>query len=171
MNFFQSILSFDTLDSTSTFLKEHYQNLMNHTVVTALYQTEGKGQFDRKWESEKGKNILFSVLFKDDTNTEKVNDAFIQSITGILNKYQVQCWYKEPNDIYVDEDKIAGILMETKYNNQEREYLVVGIGINLNQQYFQSPHATSLSLLTGISYEIKKIFSDFLQYFEGFLTH
>lgn len=170
MSLFRHVLFFESLDSTSTFIKQNYNELMNYTVVMTSYQTEGRGQFDRHWESEKGKNLLFSVLFKDKISTEKVNDAYIQSMKKLLCAYNVTCWYKEPNDIYVYENKISGILMETKYHGDRREYLVVGIGINVNQQYFLTNHSMSISLLTGVTYDIKKMFTEFLNYFEEFLT-
>lgn len=166
MSLFTNIIFFQTLDSTSEYLKRYYAEIPDHTIVVASYQTEGKGQFERIWESQEGKNLLFSILFKDNTDPGIVNQSFIKSMDQLLRDYEIKSWFKEPNDIYVYEKKIAGILMETKFEENNREYLIVGIGINVNQQYFEIENAVSMSLANGITYVLQDVLAKFLEYFE-----
>ncbi|MGD9910166.1 MAG: biotin--[acetyl-CoA-carboxylase] ligase [Candidatus Izemoplasmatales bacterium] len=166
MSLFTNIIFFQTLDSTSEYLKRYYAEIPDHTIVVASYQTEGKGQFERTWESQEGKNLLFSILFKDNTDPGIVNQSFIKSMDQLLRDYEIKSWFKEPNDIYVYEKKIAGILMETKFEENNREYLIVGIGINVNQQYFEIENAVSMSLANGITYVLQDVLAKFLEYFE-----
>lgn len=169
MALFTNIIYFQSLDSTSEYLKRYYNEIQNNTIVVASYQTEGKGQFERSWESQEGKNLLFSILFKDNTDPGIVNQSFIKSMDQMLRDYEMKSWFKEPNDIYVYEKKLAGILMETKFEGNNREYLIVGIGINVNQQYFETENAVSMSLEKGLTYPLQDVLAKFLDYFEKYL--
>lgn len=113
-----------------------------------------------KWESEEGKNLLISiVLFPSMINPA---DQFLISMTvslGIcdfLKRYIPVCAIKWPNDIYVNGDKIAGILIENSIMGDKIENTIAGIGLNINQVKFISsaPNPVSLSLLTGSSYDL-----------------
>ncbi len=167
MHLFQDILFFQTLESTNDFIKQNHQSLNNHTVVQTNYQTKGRGQFDRVWESLPNVNLLFSILFKESIDPIVINDILLKSISITLEKYHIKTWFKEPNDIYVYQEKIAGILIETKYDNDNRIYLVVGIGLNVNQQYFTIDNATSLSLISGGTYDVNEILLNILSEFEN----
>lgn len=170
MALFSNIIYFQTLDSTNEYLKRYYNEIPHHTVVVASYQTEGKGQFERVWESQEGKNLLFSILFKDDIQPSIINESFKKSMESLLQDYEIKSWFKEPNDVFVYEKKLAGILMETKFEENHREYLIVGIGINVNQQYFEIENAVSMSLEKGLTYHLHDVLAKFLEYFEKYLT-
>lgn len=130
------------------------------TIISTNYQSEGRGQAENKWESEDGKNLLISVLLSPFMITP--SDQFLISITislGISDfilRYCSSCTIKWPNDIYVDNDKIAGILIENTILGDQIENTIAGIGININQKKFTSdaPNPVSLSQLTGEYYDL-----------------
>jgi biotin-[acetyl-CoA-carboxylase] ligase BirA-like protein len=163
---FKNILYFQALESTNDFLKANEKRLENHTIVLAGYQTKGKGQFERVWESLPNLNLLFSFLFKEEIDPFILNEIIVLSLLDTLQHYSIKAWYKDPNDIYVENHKISGVLMETKFQDNLQDYLIVGIGLNINQQYFNVDSATSMSLLTGIVYDIQEVFHVFLGMFE-----
>ena len=111
-----TIYQFEKIDSTNEYLKKNYLSLNNYTIIKADYQTAGKGQFDRKWASIPNKNLLFSILFKD-LKIEKIDYIFeliLKSVKKSLEKYIENVRIKLPNDLYIGEKKISGILMESR---------------------------------------------------------
>lgn len=146
---FTTILSFESLDSTNDYIKSNLDAYDDGTVVVASYQTQGRGQFERTWESQPGMNLLCSILFKNQLDPLCLSEITVRAIRQTLADYGVSSWFKNPNDIYADEYKIAGILIETKYTLGVRTSVVLGIGLNVNQQYFETTTATSILLQTG----------------------
>lgn len=132
------------------------------TIIYTDYQTGGRGQKGNKWESENGKNLLFSVILYP----KKISpaDQFILSkfvslaVHDFLTDYTGNIYIKWPNDIYAGSDKIAGILIENTIMGGTIESTVIGIGLNVNQQIFKSdaPNPVSLSMLTGKTYDLKE---------------
>jgi len=163
---FSNLLYFQQLDSTNDFLKSNCYSLDNHSVVIAGYQDKGRGQFERTWESLPGMNLLFSILFKEDVSGSKLNDVVVTTLLETLHSYGIDAWFKQPNDIYVYDKKIAGVLMETKYYKDIREYLILGIGLNVNQQFFETENATSMSLETSKKHDLTDVLTTFLRIFE-----
>lgn len=141
-----TVLSFDEISSTSDVLKEHFSSFSHFTIIKTNYQTEGRGQFDRKWRSNKGENLLFSILLKDLSieNLPFLKSWIIEALLTILKTYGMHPNFKEPNDIYIDEQKICGILFETRTQNDMLTYVVIGIGLNVNQSDFNELNATSI---------------------------
>ena len=125
------------------------------TVIQAGYQTEGRGQAGNRWESEKGKNLLFSVIIFPHFVKADRQFAISRMISlGIKDYLQTLCsdiWIKWPNDIVVRNDKIAGILIENALVRNEIEHTIAGIGLNVNQVKFSTAAAgaTSLRIVTG----------------------
>lgn len=155
------ILFFENLPSTNSFAIDLLkQNMLTEgTIVHTNYQTAGRGYSANRWESEDSKNLLISiVLYPSFINPE---DQFSISMTislGIcefLEKHIPTCTIKWPNDIYVMNDKIAGILIESTIAGEKLEHSIVGIGLNINQTEFsrQIPNPTSLRLITGEDYD------------------
>ena len=143
-------LHFKEIDSTNNYLKNSYRLLNNLTFVSADYQSHGKGRNDRSWNSEPGLNLMFSFLIKDQ---ELLNHSSIISlltaveVTKTLEAYKIKdVSVKWPNDVLIGDKKVCGILAE----GQLPDYLVVGVGVNVNQKIFpidlRRP-ATSLSLV------------------------
>lgn len=129
-----NILYFETLDSTQTYLKAHFQELPDQTVVTADQQTAGRGRFDRRWQSEPG-GLYFSVLLKP------TKADFLANITQLLalcvcqaaEKYGLQPNLKWPNDVQVAGKKLCGILSEAVAQHGQIAALVAGAGVNVAQ--------------------------------------
>jgi BirA family biotin operon repressor/biotin-[acetyl-CoA-carboxylase] ligase len=155
------ILSFNILTSTNTcltgLLRQH--DLPEGTVVTAGFQTGGRGQTGNKWESEQDMNLLFSILLRPEEISAE--EQFLLSMTislGIIDftdRFVPSATIKWPNDIYVNNDKIAGILIENSVMDNNIDYSVAGIGFNINQEKFISdaPNPVSLRMITGRLYD------------------
>ncbi len=116
----------DEIQSTNTYLKNEYSKYEDSSVIWALKQTEGRGRYTRKWES--ADDLTFSIVFK-----EKYNSAVIAPLAIIyaLNDYNINAKIKWPNDIYLYEGKLAGILIEDEYDDKLLAS-IIGIGINMN---------------------------------------
>lgn len=140
------LVEFNKIPSTNDYLKEKYQEYQSFTIVRADYQTKGKGQFDRKWLSSKGKNLLFSLLLKDVAFNQitHIKDWVKSSLFAAFGNFGLDVRFKEPNDFYVDDKKICGILIESKSNEDRFDYVIIGIGINVNQTMFNQFKATSI---------------------------
>ena len=129
-------IHFDEIDSTNNYLKNSYQLLDNFTFVSTDYQSKGKGRNDRIWESSKGLNLMFSILVKDPKLLEV--STILSIITAVevaklLERYSINSVsIKWPNDVLVNDKKICGILLEGQLPN----YLVIGVGLNVNQKEF-----------------------------------
>jgi len=147
------------VSSTQKELMMHMDTFPHLTVLSAGYQTEGHGQFDRIWESEKDQNVLCSILVKD-ISTHRLVDlqkdiAYI--IIDILKTYISDVSFKEPNDILVKNNKIAGVIVESKTRNQEILGAVIGFGVNVNQTTFSIPHVTSMKRECKTAFDVLKI--------------
>lgn len=152
-------IDLDCVNSTNDYLKEKYTNLENKTFVFANYQSSGRGQFERSWQANKGENILFSLLLKDIAYSfmQNIKTSISKSIIKFLNNYKIKANFVYPNDIYVNNKKICGILIETKSSNNIYEYIIVGVGLNVNQTIFDELIATSMKLETKHTYNINMI--------------
>lgn len=146
-----------------------------YTVYTS-YQSRGYGQIGNSWESEGGKNLLFSLL----VHPEKVHasqqffisEAIALAIAEFLDSETTDVSVKWPNDIYVKDKKICGILIENNLSGAYISDSVIGVGLNLNQETFHSdaPNPVSLKNITGGTYNIeqslKQILSNFFSLLE-----
>lgn len=164
------VINFDIITSTNQYIKEQYKNLEPFTIINANKQTNGRGRVDRKWESIEGKNLTFSIYLKPKILPEKLPLLSLvigASIYNVLSKY-INCLIKWPNDIIVNDKKIAGILVESIYSNK-LEALVAGIGININQGQFSNDlknKATSLFIETNTEYNKNIILDEFIKEFD-----
>jgi BirA family biotin operon repressor/biotin-[acetyl-CoA-carboxylase] ligase len=136
------------------------------TVVLAQFQKSGKGQKGNTWESEAGKNLLASFIlhpvFLKAADQFYISKIISLSIAEILQSKTKDITIKWPNDIYVGNRKIAGILIENSVLVPNIETAIAGIGLNLNQEIFVSdaPNPVSLKQLTGKDYEIQQFADD-----------
>ncbi|MDY3265902.1 MAG: biotin--[acetyl-CoA-carboxylase] ligase [Candidatus Enterosoma sp.] len=164
-----SILTFDTLDSTNSYLKRNGKNLDHFTVVQANHQEQGKGRLGRSWQDQ-GNSLLFSILLKEKIEPERVPLLSLlagASVVLTLEHYGLTPLVKWPNDTLASEKKISGILTEAVSEGEDIFY-IVGIGINLNQKEFEgelSQKATSLFLLTKKEYDKEEVLTVLLSYF------
>jgi BirA family biotin operon repressor/biotin-[acetyl-CoA-carboxylase] ligase len=133
------------------------------SIFITNHQTRGKGQRGNSWETKPGENLTFSVVlqpkFLDLSEQFLLNIAISNAIRRCLQEYVPGLLVKWPNDLVVPGfGKIGGILIENLVGSSGWDYAVVGIGININQNQFASPKATSLSLITGNSYPLEELF-------------
>ncbi|MCR3906383.1 MAG: biotin--[acetyl-CoA-carboxylase] ligase [Tenericutes bacterium] len=159
-----TLLEFDTLTSTSDFLKENYSYFPHMTLIKASFQSQGRGQYDRTWESNPNENLLFSILLKD-INVSKAYEIklwVMETLVQHLQNQGINVYFKEPNDLYVGDKKICGILIETKSSENNFDYVVIGIGLNINQTEFKNFDATSIKNELHQSIDIKKHFNQLL---------
>lgn len=148
------IKHFEEIDSTSKYIKENVEQFSNLDIVSADYQSLGKGRNDHVWSSKKGENILLSTLIKEENIISSYSKLSIyvgvtiyKFLLNYLPRKSIQL--KWPNDVYVNDKKICGILLEGKLP----EYIVIGIGLNINQKEFGELQATSLS--NEVDYQFK----------------
>lgn len=155
------IYRFDALASTNTQMASMAASLGHGDVVVCREQTAGRGQRGNSWEAEPGRNLTFSLLLRPQVIMAK--DAFIMSmavsvgITKVLRKMLGRAVsVKWPNDIYVDDRKLAGILIENSFSGQNIGHAIVGIGLNVNQRVFRSdaPNPVSMANLAGEEFDL-----------------
>lgn len=159
------IIYLEKTESTNSYLKEFTSNeeVANGFTVYTDYQTAGRGQRGNSWESEACKNLLFTTLLLP--INIKATDQFIISqfvclaIKDILSAYTNDITIKWPNDIYWKDRKIAGILIENNLIDDTITQSFLGIGININQEKFNSnaPNPISLRQITGQEHNTKEI--------------
>ena len=159
------LIEVEEITSTNDYLKENYRTLPSYTIIKADHQTSGRGQFDRKWHSNPKENLMFSLLIKDELkdHLENIRNWIIKSLLKVLKAYQIPATFKTPNDIYVKDHKICGILIETKIKGDLCEYIVIGIGLNINQTIFKNLQATSFKKELGESTNIKTVFKKIIE--------
>ena len=147
--------------------------LPDKSILWTDFQTKGRGQADNSWESESGKNLLCSIVFYPDRIP--ANRAFVitelaaLSVNFTLDIYVPDISVKWPNDIYWKNQKISGILIENDLLEGMITRSIIGIGINLNQSEFKSgaPNPVSLGLITGHTYDRRKILDQLRAEFES----
>lgn len=166
------ILWYDSLESTNSELRKQVAELDNLSIVAAKSQTKGRGQGDHVWFSDPDTNLTFSLLLKFEpgelkaTKEQIINNFITPSITGFLEEEGVKAHIKLPNDIYVIDKKICGILVENVLEGPWVIYSIVGVGININQETFPDylPNPVSLTQLTGKKYPLEQTLERILEY-------
>ena len=143
---------YDSLESTNEKLREitGEKDIPEFSVVMAGYQTAGKGQEGNSWESEKGKNVTVSILLKpcflSPADQFYVSKIVSLAIVWVLKELGIESKIKWPNDIYIGDKKIAGILIENKVMGYTLSESIMGIGLNVNQQEFLSDARNPVSI-------------------------
>ena len=159
------ILWLETADSTNHVLRERMAELDNLSVIAAREQTAGRGQGTHTWFSTPGENLTFSILYRfGAVGTLAASDALLitQVTTLALRDYLlghgVQARIKWPNDIWVEDRKICGILIENILEGGLVRESIVGIGLNVNETGWPDglPNPVSMCELTGRRYSPEK---------------
>ena len=170
------IIWFDSLDSTSDEARRQIRGLDNMSVVAAVCQYSGRGQRGNRWISAPGENLTFSVVLKPSgpplrgmlpSGQFAISEMAALAVRDYLVSRGVPAIVKWPNDVFVGDRKISGMLIENSVLPGSIEWSILGIGINLNQKDFpvMAAEAASLSMLTGKSYSP----TEELDAFMGFL--
>ena len=150
-----NIINLDSVDSTNSYASKMMSEdrLPEGTVIVAKTQHAGKGQDNNYWESAPFRNLTFSVvLYPDILAVEKqfilnkfVALAVYDFVKSFIKKHNVSI--KWPNDIYIDEKKVAGILINNTIQGNVFDYSIIGIGLNINQIKFNSEAPNPVSLI------------------------
>ena len=174
----EKIIRLQSTHSTNDYLTERLRNkaiTSEGTVVLAIEQTQGKGMDKNIWESEPGKNLTFSFLLKPDflraDQQFMLNKAVSLGVCDFVKTYvnnQIVT-IKWPNDIYVQDKKIAGILISNSIEGNELSHSIVGIGININQQKFPNTvhNPVSLSIALRRELDLEELLTDLLYWLEN----
>ena len=164
----------ETTSSTNLEMSEIIKyNKLNNIVMDdfyalyAGYQTQGRGVAGNSWQSEANENILISFYFSVPLHPAKqfaFNQFFSLSVRKMIAQYTPNATIKWPNDIYVDNKKIAGILIEHTWQHDKILHTIAGVGINVNQTHFPSsvPNPVSLKLLTEKEFDIRAVISELM---------
>ena len=133
-------------------------------VIITDYQTQGKGTDANTWESEKEKNLTFSLILYPDFPADQqfvINKAISLGIYDFLRNmlpdYKISI--KWPNDLYIGDKKVCGILIQNSVIGNKLDSMVVGIGLNVNQTVFtgNAPNPVSLKMTSGIEYKLEDL--------------
>ena len=177
------IIHIDETDSTNRWLTVNCTEGQAPCVVVADYQTAGRGCGTNKWESERGKNLLYSMMIHP---TEiPVNKQFVVSMAVansiakvVRNHVESACdastlntrevCVKWPNDIYVGDKKICGILIENRLQGGVIKDSIIGVGLNVNQLCFVSdaPNPVSMANITGHQFDREQLLQELLEAFQ-----
>lgn len=155
-----TIIKLQEVNSTNSYLASEAGNLPHATVVSTYCQTAGRGQRGNTWESQPNKNLSFSALLRPNNIiarqqfyiSEAVSVAIVNTLTRYITNHRVAI--KWPNDIYVDDLKICGILIENTLCGSNISQSIVGVGININQREFLSDAPNPISVIHYTNTEI-----------------
>lgn len=159
------IIKLETIDSTNSYLKREYMNRLDFTWVTSEIQTHGKGRMNNSWIGSK-ESLMCSTLLKHDISMKNLSLYPLLaavSLHKVLFKFHHQIMIKWPNDLYLKDKKLAGILCESIIEANDVHAIIIGFGINLNQRGFTDELkdiATSLYLHTDQIYQKVAILCD-----------
>jgi BirA family biotin operon repressor/biotin-[acetyl-CoA-carboxylase] ligase len=172
----------DTLNSTQDYLKEVVKSSKKNEFicVIAKHQTRGRGQRGNQWHGNLGENLYLSFLWpKPKIKAEDIFDLNILISLSILDasrtyltpEIAAKLKIKWPNDLYYEENKFAGILIENSWS-QALEYSIIGIGINVNQQEFTHiPKATSISKILEKKIDLQEFTDNLLEIIQRYITN
>ena len=186
------IMWLDSVDSTNSEAKRRIPDIDNLSVLSALSQSEGRGQKGNKWSSVPGENLTFSIVLKfgEETAGEAglsvagklrlevaAREQFVLteitslSIVEFLSRHGIKAKIKWPNDIYVGDKKICGVLIENSLRGENLSSSIIGIGLNINQRNFDVnlSNPTSMALETGLQEDIKGCLEEFMDIFQNTL--
>ena len=184
----KNCIKIEKIDSTNSHLQRLIRDndLSEGTIVTAYSQEQGRGQRGTAWHSDEGKNLILSILLKPtflkaedqfwlnkavslavaefvtstpslELRSQPSRSARLFKEKGVRDEVKI----KWPNDIYIGNKKVAGILIENSVNGNVLQQSVVGIGININQMVFSEelPNPTSLQLISGKEFDLEECLS------------
>jgi BirA family biotin operon repressor/biotin-[acetyl-CoA-carboxylase] ligase len=173
----QNLLTIKEVDSTNNFLKETLSNskpLPEGTVIMAESQYAGRGQQQNRWHSEPGKNLTFSILLTPSflainaqfDLTRVISLGVFDALEPLLGEKLKIKW---PNDIYYEDCKLGGILIENLLHGSQIKQAVIGIGLNVNQEHFPAivPNAISIKQILQQDYDLRALLSEICGHIEA----
>ena len=170
------LIRLKSVDSTNQYAVSliNQQKAVNGMVITACEQTLGRGQDQNRWESKAGENLTISILIQPkgllparQFMLNKITSLAVNDFVGARLKVE-NVRIKWPNDIYIGDKKVAGILINNTIEGQEITWSVIGIGININQTVFESnaPNPVSLKQINGKDYNLDKCLQELFKAFD-----
>ena len=186
------IIWLDSVDSTNDEVRRRIDGFDNLSVLSVMSQSCGRGQRGNSWLSEPGKNLLFSIVLKysdglgGSTLTPPVQayDQFVISqltslaVVDLLASHGIVARIKWPNDIYVGDRKICGMLIENAVRGKRLDTSIIGIGLNVNQRNFNVnlPNPTSMILareentdMDSEAFDLNELLEEFMDIFTEYL--
>ena len=167
------LLKFPSLSSTNSYCWELLSNksLPDGTVIWTPLQTDGRGQRGKLWISDEGKSLPFSIIFRPKVNVSEqfiLNKAIALGVCEGVASFGVSSKIKWPNDIYIENKKVAGVLIENSLRGNLLQELVVGVGVNINQDEFTNdlPNPVSLKQVLKQTFDIEIVLEEFCYYIE-----
>lgn len=147
------------------------ENLDEGTTVLTKKQTAGRGQRGNTWEAQEGENFTFSMLLKPKflsaENQFALNVCISLAVYNFLKSLlQEGIFIKWPNDLFYQNKKLGGMLIENTLSGNQITQSIVGIGLNINQVDFTAPQATSLKKITNRNYSLENLFPQLVQHIE-----
>lgn len=172
-----SIRKFDRLDSTNLFLKNHLSHYPDFAVIVTNHQLDGKGRFDRKWQSSAGNSLTFSIKIPitdiPQQNWTNITQVMALSVASLLENVGLKPSIRWPNDILIEDRKICGILAEVAFE-KETSSIILGVGLNVNNPQSDfvdlDRAATSLLIETSHPSPIDTTLENLLKHFSFYLT-
>lgn len=170
------VIELEEVSSTNDFLKQ-YDADADIVVATTQFQTAGRGQMGNTWISDVGKNLLFSFLVTPPSL--KANEGFVLSMAKALSlKESLEFWLSDvrikwPNDIYCNNRKICGTLIENALSGKFVGRSVIGTGVNINQDFFPdglAAPATSIRLMIGESVNTNDVLEKIIERFSYYYS-
>jgi len=167
----QNCIELNSVDSTNTFLLNYCSSntVLEGTVVVAHEQTKGRGQRGNTWYSEADKSLCMSVVLMPKTSVKHqflLNKCISLAICDALSEIHINAHIKWPNDIFVQNKKIAGILIENTIRGQILNQSIIGIGINVNNQINSLISAVSIKQLLKRKVDLKILISILCKHIE-----
>tara|TARA_B100001175_G_scaffold91670_1_gene77444 strand:+ start:49 stop:774 length:726 start_codon:yes stop_codon:yes gene_type:complete len=169
------LIKLNAIDSTNDYIKKNKSIFGKELVcIYTFNQISGKGQRGREWKSEPYKNLCisfyqrFSQKFSDDI-LFKLNMIVSLKIINILKKHNIpKLSIKWPNDILSENKKISGILIETSLKKDQLNYIIIGIGLNVNQtEFYDLFNASSLKNIINQDFDLNKLIKHFIKEFSN----
>ena len=172
------IIKLNAIDSTNRYLADLVSeiSLDDFAAVIAKEQTNGQGQRGSKWQSEKGKNLIISILKKNIKSSVRyqfdINRRVSLAVYKTLKAFEIpKLSVKWPNDILSCDKKISGILIQLLTKKQRIQHVIIGVGINVNQTHFKDlPRAGSMKTIKAASFDLDTLAKELIKqlkfYFE-----
>jgi BirA family biotin operon repressor/biotin-[acetyl-CoA-carboxylase] ligase len=173
----QNFVLLKEVDSTNNFLKELVSNskpVIEGTVIMAENQYAGRGQQQNGWFAEPGKNLTFSILLKPHFLAVTEQFDLVRAVSmGVFDALEpllgADLKIKWPNDIYYQDRKLGGMLIENMIQGGQIKNAIIGIGLNINQENFAPGLANPVSVkqILQKDYDLRRILSDICRHIEA----
>lgn len=170
--FKRNLIELSTVDSTNNYAANLLKttNVVNGTTILTKRQEKGRGQMGTTWHTAPGKNMIVSTVIFPLLKNERafyLNIAVSLAVNETLKDVGIASKVKWPNDIYVDGNKIAGILIENQIQGKLIHSSIIGLGLNVNQLIFPDAiNATSIAMEKGIDVEIDDVFESYFAHLD-----